>query len=260
MQETAIQSSDNKQKFKLALQFTIDAGELDALCKAIQSLIDTESDKGSSGGIIGVLITRMIKHAIDMKFEEKLLFESLDSFTHDHKEPQLNVFKANIVRGMLVTFIEHPVGYPGFFDIMSGIAASGLGVGSIKLHGSENAVKLSKLQQYYPDKKLSQNAQIELLRQLFTADSLSAFPNIRIGAYSILSGCALLPFYTALLKLNTGSTAADESLLIEAASMIRQRFSGNSERLRKFFAQNLFRVLFEELFTHESTVFSLYNS
>lgn len=259
MQEPATRSLEGKT-FRLALQFNLDVTELDALCKTLQILIEKEVKNGLPVAMIAVFITRTIKNAIDMKFEEKRLIETACPFVDEHKEPTINVFKANIVRGMLITFIEHPRGYPGFFDIVSGIAASGLGIGNFRLPETGNLVKLSELQKNYPDRLTLQNAQIKLLQQLLTPESIAQFPNVRIGIYSLLTGCALLPFYAAALKLNSTSSGNVEEDLDLASEMVKQRFAGSSERLQKFLAQNLFRVLFEELFTHESTVFSLYNT
>lgn len=259
MQETKIQSLEGRT-FKLALQLTIDLGELKALCNTLQALVAKEDTSGTSGGMIGVLITRLIKRAIDLKFEEKLLVESSCLAPQEQQEPSINSFKANIVKGMLITFIEHPRGFPGFFDIVSGIASAGLGMGSIRIPESDIQTKLVELQKFYPDSSLTRRAQISLMKQFFTPETIAQFPNIRIGLYSLLSGCALLPFYAASLRLNSKSSGDPEKDLEIAAELVTTRFSGNSERLNKFLAQNLFRVLFEELFTHESTVFSLFNS
>ena len=72
----------------------------------------------------------------------------------------------------------------------------------------------------------------------------------------MLVGSALLPFYTVAASHATGSTPPDRERVI---NMVCGRFSPDSERLKKFLGQNLFVVLFEELFTHESTVFSIFN-
>lgn len=259
MQDPAIQSFAGKT-FKLALQFNLDADELDALCKTLQIIIEKEANNGLSAAMIAVFITRTIKNAIDMKFEEKRLVETGSPFVYEYKEPPLNAFKANLVRGMLITFIEHPRGYPGFFDIVSGIASAGLGIGNFRLPETGNFAKLGEIQKNYPDKQLLMQAQVKLMQQLLIPEIIGQFPNIRIGVYSLLTGCALLPFYAAALQLNSTNSGNTEELLIKASEMVKERFSGSSERLQKFLAQNLFRVLFEELFTHESTVFSLYNT
>ena len=51
----------------------------------------------------------------------------------------------------------------------------------------------------------------------------------------------------------------NEEALQKAMLMVEERFSQKSERLHRFLNQNLFRVLFEELFNHESTVFSIFS-
>jgi hypothetical protein len=255
---TAKEVQTTEPRIKLALQFSIEQQELEVICQAMQDLIAMESAKGLSSGLIAVMLTRLLKHAIDMKFDKRPIIDI--SLPGDHfREPEYNSFKANVVKGMFLTFIEHDKGFPGFFDIVAGIASGGLGLGKIKLPDDERRITLEELARYYPETEALRNAQIKLMQDLLTPANLMLFPNTRIAVYSLLTGCALLPFYAAAIKYREQEIETS-ALLEKASAMVSQRFTGNSERLQRFLAQNLFRVLFEELFTHESTVFSIFNS
>jgi hypothetical protein len=48
-------------------------------------------------------------------------------------------------------------------------------------------------------------------------------------------------------------------LVQNAEKMVEDRFLATSETLKRFINQNLFRVIFEELFNYESTVYSIYS-
>lgn len=239
---------------RLALQFNIEAKELQALCDRFQTAIAKGEQLGYSAGMIAVKLTRVIKEAIDLKFEKKEISAEHLVLAHDSNEPPFNRFKASVVRGMFLTFIEHPRGYPGLFDILAGIAAAGLGYGSFTLPGTDKRIKLATIKSSYPDETWLRTTQIELLKRLLTPERLGRFASARIGLYSLLVGASLLPFYAAALSANPEQTPDPEKTM----QMIIERFDPDSERLRRFLAQNLFVVLFEELFAHESTVFSVF--
>lgn len=252
----------NESPCRLALQFIIGFDELTALCERFKAAILDGSQKGFSPGMIAVTLTRIVKEAIDLKFEKKLISPEHLILAHDAKEPELNRFKANIVRGMFLTFIEHKRGFPGLFDILGGIAAAGLGFGTFCLPDSNRKVKLSELARFYPDKNILRDAQIKLMLDFFTPEKLSGFASARLGLYSMLVGCSLLPFYSAAAAMSAES--ADSTAIITPdlhaiSQTVMAKFHPGSERLQKFLAQNLFVVLFEELFTHESTVFSIFD-
>jgi len=257
MQESVTTASNND--FRLALRFNITSEELQHFCNNIIRLIDDEALKGQSTGMIAVNITRALKYAIDLKFEEKPIMGTEHPVIHEGKDPGFNSFKANIVRGMFITFVEHPRGFPGFFDIVSGIASAGLGIGKIKFSGVEKSISLEEVKKHYPDNETLHPAQILFLKNMFTPANLATYPNIRLATYTILTGCALLPFYYASEKLKNSDDIIITEKYIEAAlQAARSKFNGSSECMQKFFSQNLFKVLFEELFTYESTVFSIF--
>ncbi len=257
MQESAL-TAEKKNNFKLALRFTVNQEELQHLCRNLVRLIEDEAAKGQSTGMIAVKISRAIKLAVDIKFEDKLINDEEHPVIHEGKDPEFNSFKANIVRGMFITFVEHPQGFPGFFDILSGIAGAGLGLGKIKIAGHEDPVKFEALKQFYPEAEKLRIAQIELIKTFMCPEKLAAFPSIRLGTYTVLTGCALLPFYSACEKLRYPEQKDSEACIESACNIVKFKFSGNSECMNKFFSQNLFKVLFEELFAHESTVFSIF--
>lgn len=246
---------------RLALQFTIGNSELVAICNRLQTAIIQGAESGLSTGMIAVTLIRIIKEAIDLKFENKQISAEHLVLAHDSREPELNKFKANIVRGMFLTFIEHKHGLPGLFEILGGIAAAGLGIGSFCLPGSDRKIKLSELAKFFPKPAILRQAQIELMQKFFVPERLAGFASARLGLYSMLTGCSLLPFYAASATLNTEQTPGKAEVVpdLQAVSdMVTERFSPESERLKRFLAQNLFVVMFEELFTHESTVFSIF--
>jgi len=244
---------------KLALQFCIEPLELESLCHIFQSSIAAGIEKSLSPGMQAILLTRLLKHSIDLKFEQKIIHVDSLPVINDHQEPQLNTFKARVVRGMFLTFIEHERGFPGLIDSMAGITSVGLGAGSFKLPGTDRKVKLAELQTNYPPVGQVATSQIALMQKLFVPGNLIGYPNVRTGVYSLLTGCSLLPFYAAVIKMSSESMPDDEEALQKAMTMVEERFSHQSERLHRFLNQNLFRVMFEELFNHESTVFSIFS-
>lgn len=244
---------------RLALQFNIELLELDSLCHIFQASIAAGIEKSLSPGMQAVLLTRLLKHSIDLKFEQKVIHVDSLPVINDHQEPPLNTFKARVVRGMFLTFIEHERGFPGLIDSMAGITSVGLGAGSFKLPGTDRKVKLAELQTNYPPLEQVADCQVKLMQKLFVSGNLVGYPNVRTGVYSLLTGCSLLPFYAAVYKMSCESLPDNEEALQKAMLMVEERFSQKSERLHRFLNQNLFRVLFEELFNHESTVFSIFS-
>ena len=115
---------------RLALQFHIDNDEINALCARFRTAVIEGRNKGYSCGMIAVMLTRIIKEAIDLKFEKKPVSAEHLVLAHDSHEPEFNKFKASLVRGMFLTCIEHPQGFPGLFEILAGIASAGMGYGS----------------------------------------------------------------------------------------------------------------------------------
>jgi len=258
-EEKSVAPTAGKGSIKLALQFTIEQSELEALCQIFQNSLLSGLEKSLSPGMQAVLLTRLLKHSIDLKFEQKEIPEDSLPVIRDHQEPPLNTFKARVVRGMFLTFIEHERGFPGLIESMAGITSVGLGAGSFKLPGSERKVKLSELQTNYPPADLVVSQQISLMQKLLVPGNLVGYPNVRTGVYSLLTGCSLLPFYAAVVRMNDANPSDIDEVVPVAMQMVEERFSNNSERLHRFLNQNLFRVMFEELFNHESTVFSIFS-
>ncbi len=257
--EKSIEPAAGKGNVRLALQFNIEPSELEALCLILQSSIAAGIEKSLSPGMQAVLLTRLLKHSIDLKFEQKTIHPDSLPVIHDHQEPKLNTFKARVVRGMFLTFIEHERGFPGLIDSMAGITSVGLGAGSFKLPGSNRKIRLAELHASYPPAEMVVAEQVALMQKLFVPENLLGYPNVRTGVYSLLTGCSLLPFYAAVVKVSDESAPDNEAALQKARQMVEERFSFNSERLHRFLNQNLFRVMFEELFNHESTVFSIFS-
>ena len=251
---------------RLALQFKMEASELQALCARFQATIADGDRRGLSSGMIAVMLTRILKEAIDLKFEDKPISAEHLVLAHDSHEPEFNKFKASLVRGMFLTFIEHRQGFPGFMEILSGIAAAGLGYGSFVVPGTDRTMKLSEIKTWYPEPAWLRSTSLELMQRLLVPENICRFASARIGLFSMLVGSALLPFYAASARITAGGNSAENSANPSSEpdreaviAMVIERFSPESERLKKFLNQNLFVVLFEELFTHESTVFSIFN-
>ncbi len=251
------QRQENKSlNCRLALQFHLGNDEITALCNRFRTVITEGRDKGYSCGMIAVMLTRIIKEAIDLKFEKKPVSAEHLVLAHDSHEPEFNKFKASLVRGMFLTCIEHPQGFPGLFDILAGIASAGMGYGSFQLPETDRKIKLGEIHNLCPDQAWIRDTTIELMLQLLVPEKIAGFASARIGLFSMLVGCSLLPFYAVAAGHTTGTTPPGRERVI---GMVCSRFSPDSERLKKFLSQNLFVVLFEELFTHESTVFSIFN-
>ena len=251
------QRQDNKNlNCRLALQFHLDNDEINALCSRFKTAITEGRDKGHSCGMIAVMLTRIIKEAIDLKFEKKPVSIEHLVLAHESHEPEFNKLKASLVRGMFLTCIEHPQGFPGLFDILAGIASAGMGYGVFQLPETDRKIKLNEIRDLCPDQAWVRETTIELMLRLLVPEKIVGFASARIGLFSMLVGSALLPFYAVAAGHATGITPPDRERVI---GMVCDRFSPDSEKLKKFLGQNLFVVLFEELFTHESTVFSIFN-
>lgn len=240
---------------RLALQFHIDNDEINALCTRFRTAVTEGRDKGYSCGMIAVTLTRIIKEAIDLKFEKKPVSAEHLVLAHDSHEPEFNKLKASLVRGMFLTCIEHPQGFPGLFDILAGITSAGMGYGSFLLPETNHRIKLEEIHSLCPDQTWVRETTIEVMLRLLVPEKIAGFASARIGLFSMLVGSSLLPFY-AVAASHTTNMPPDQEKVI---AMVCGRFSPDSERLKKFLGQNLFLVFFEELFTHESTVFSIFN-
>ncbi len=105
---------------------------------------------------------------------------------------------------------------------------------------------------------MTTKAQADFFNKHLTAETLAGFPNIRIGIYCLITASALIPFYAAALKYLDPEAESDLQILKDAIELTESRFSPDSEKLQRFISMNLFRVIFEELFNYESTVYSIF--
>lgn len=250
----------SKDKFRLALEIDITRDELESLCGHFCDAVNNcDSNRTEEGIAIKALkITRILRQSIDLKFEKRELSKTCN-FVTNLKEPGVDRIKARLIRGMFMTFVEHQRGLPGLIEIISGVSSAGFGTGSFRMLNSEKKISLEQLKKYMPFSNELENAQIILIKDLISVDILSRFTNIRTGVYSLLAGCSLLPFYVACLKMVDESKQDNKYYLEKGAQEIKDRFSPGSERLLRFLSRNVFRVMFEELFNHEATVYSIFH-
>lgn len=239
---------------KLALKFELTVEELQVLCKKFGEL---EINEEFSTGMKAISLVSMVKQAIDYKFENILIEEK--HLIHGLKEaPTPDLTKAKIVKGLFLTFIEHQHGLPGFFSIISGVKAAGFGMGSFAIEGISEKLKLSDLSKIEFNRNTIASSQADFFNQTLTPEVLSAFANVRLGVYCLTVGCSLIPLYAKALKKHDKNGLDDSGIAQKAQSILTQKFSPHSEKLVRFTSQNLFRVIFEELFNYESTVYSIF--
>lgn len=247
-------NSNSQDATKLALKLEINEEELELVCnKFAEFKIDNEL----SPGLKAVNLVKFLKHIINLKFDKTPLNEETEFIPQKH-HPEIDKTKARLVKGLFITFIEYQPGLPGIVSIINGVAASGFGIGKFSLKDFSGKIKLSKLNNYDLPEEEIQKAQADYFDQTLTPQNLSEFANVRLGVYCQIVGCALIPFYFRVLKHFNSEQKEDVHLVQQAKAMAQARFSGSSENLHRFTKQNLFRVIFEELFNYESTVFSIY--
>lgn len=246
--------TEEQPNHRLALEIFLSYEELEWLCKYFQRELDEKED---DCGVQALKIVRVLRQSIDYKFEETTIGPDMN-FVTNLKAPGLDKVKAKLIRGMFVTFIEHQRGLPGLLEIVGGISSAGFGTGKFRLMNSEEKINLTQLKKYFPAAGEINSAQTQLLKDLLHPDVLGLFPNIRTGVYSILTGCSLLPIYYAYMRMREQNKLHDEESLRLTCEEIKNRFSPESERLKRFLSHNVFRVLFEELFNHEATVYSVF--
>jgi len=240
--------------YKLALKFELSQTELEILCQRFASL---EVGEELSAGLKAVGLVRMVKQALDYKFEN-ITIEEKHVFQGAKEAPAQDMLKAKIVRGLFLTFIEYQRGLPGFFSIISGIGAAGFGLSSFQIAEIPEKLKISELKEVDFAEGIILKAQADFFNSALRPEVLSGFNNIRSGVYCQIVGCALIPVYAAALKKTNQENLDDVHIVQKALEMVQTRFSPDSEKLQRFTSQNLFRIIFEELFNYESTVYSIY--
>lgn len=248
--------TSHEQKFaKLALKLDVSHEELIELCKRFS---DLEIGENFSPGQKSLNLVHHIKHAISLKLDKKKLDGSHEFSVHK-ETPSPDQTKAKLVKGLFITFMEFKMGLPGFFSIISGIGAAGFGFGKFPIEGLPEKLGLAEIKTNQLPVGMVTQAQAEFFSRTLTPENLAQFPNVRLGVYSLITGCALIPTYAAALKKFNSEKIDDMHLVQKAREMVETRFSPKSETLSRFISQNLFRVIFEELFNYESTVFSIFS-
>ncbi|GAB4274285.1 MAG: hypothetical protein Kow0029_14500 [Candidatus Rifleibacteriota bacterium] len=255
-QEQKQLAKSEQTRIKLALTFEISDAELSHLTGLFRNL---KIDENFSPGQKAINLVKFVKHAIDLKFDKKQIDENHEFVVH-HGIPDIDTTKAKLVNGMFLTFMEFNPGIPGFFSIISGIGSAGFGFGKFTIDGLPEKLSLKELKSFKIDKSALLECQAKYFNRNLVPEILSKYPNVRIGVYCQITGCALIPFYAAALKKFDQDGNSDIHILQQAAEMVEKRFSPDSERLERFISQNLFKVIFEELFNYESTVYSIFES
>lgn len=240
---------------KLALKFELSGNELKTLCAKFAEL---KIGEDFSPGMKAVSLVRMVKQAMDFKFEN-IVIEEKHHFHPAKEAPLPDNLKAKIVKGLFLTFIEHQRGLPGLVSILSGTGAAGFGYGSFQITEFSDKIRLDDLNRFSVDSELVKKTQADFFDQTLIPEILSKFSNVRTGVYCLIVAGALIPVYAAACRKFSDSGISEEELLQKALAMVKERFSPESEKLQRFTSQNLFRVIFEELFNYESTVYSIYS-
>lgn len=253
--DRVVDNTGQDQKFaKLALKLDITHDELDILC---QKFANVKIDENLSPGQKALNLVHFIKHALNLKLEDNKI-ESKIEFPIHKDNPAPDSTKSKLVKGLFVTFMEHKRGLPGLISIVSGIGAAGFGYGKFSIDGLPEKINLADIKANQLPPAILSKAQADFFSTTLVSENLAQFPNIRLGVYSLITGCALIPTYAAALKKLNQEELDDVHLVQKAKEMIENRFSPKSETLSRFITQNLFRVIFEELFNYESTVFSIF--
>ncbi len=228
--------------------------ELEVLCGKFATL---EVGEELSPALKAVGLVRMVKQAIDYKFEN-IEIEEKHHFAGAKEAPPTDMFKARIVKGLFLTFVEYQRGLPGFFSILSGIGAAGFGYSSFAISEIAEKISLAELKNIELASELLVKTQADFFNNALVPQNLSGFSNIRSGVYFQIVGCSLIPLYAAALKKFNPENLDDVHIVQKAAELVKEKFSPDSEKLRRFTSQNLFRIIFEELFNYEATVYSIY--
>ncbi len=247
--------TSSEKGVKLALKFELTQAELGVLCSRFAEL---KINEHYSAGLKALSLVKMVKQAIDFKFDNIVISEK-QVFHHAKEAPSIDNTKARIVKGLFLTFIEYKHGLPGFFSIISGIGAAGFGIGSFEMTEIAGKLTLSDLNSFKVSPEETIKAQADFFDQTLTPENLAGFANIRSGVYCTIVAGSLIPLYASALKKAEGDNLSEVHLVQKAVQMVKEKFSPKSENLQRFTSQNLFRVIFEELFNYESTVFSIYS-
>ncbi|MDN5279067.1 MAG: hypothetical protein PWR01_3032 [Clostridiales bacterium] len=255
MNEQEYVNEQNQKMAKLALKFEVNHDELLVLCHMFSHLRVGENLSPAEKALN---LVRLVKHAINLKFDNKIIDEKHEYIRH-YDIPKQDNTKAKLVKGLFLTFVEHERGLPGLISILSGIGAAGFGFGKFKIKGFSEKISLAEIKEHRLPEHLIINSQAEFFNRTLTPENLEKFPNVRLGVYCLITGCALIPVYASILKRFDDQNQDDMHLVQNAEKMVEDRFLATSETLKRFINQNLFRVIFEELFNYESTVYSIYS-
>jgi hypothetical protein len=255
MNELVCENNLDEKIAKLALRYEITYAELDIICSRFYGI---KIDEKVTPGLKALNLVKLLKHVINLKMDKNDIDASLD-FIVQQDPPEPDKTKARLVKGLFLTFLEHQHGLPGLVSTLSGIGRAGFGYGKFRVEGFFETFGIDKLKNHLVSENCIIDHQAAFFDKHLTTENLAAFPNVRIGVYCILTGCALLPFYAATVNMFDDQNKSEAEIIKEAENLVEKRFSPDSEKLQKFISMNLFRVIFEELFNYESTVYSIFS-
>jgi hypothetical protein len=239
---------------RLALRFEVTLPELNIICDRFKGI---EINEQVSPGLKALNLVKLLKHVINLKMDKKEIDDGLD-FIIQQEAPATDETKARLLKGLFLTFLEHKRGLPGLVSTLSGIGRAGFGYGKFNIEGFEQYFSISDIKKNLLPPDITTKAQAEFFNKHLTAETLAEFPNVRIGVYCLITASALIPFYAAALKHLETEPKDDLQILKNAIELTESRFSPDSEKLQRFISMNLFRVIFEELFNYESTIYSIF--
>ena len=187
--------------------------------------------------------------------------QELNNLTIEQQNPVTkDSLKASLLVGMFVTFVESE-NIPGLISILKGILATGFGFGSINFIEPKVLTSKSSLSKLIKtaDSILIADFQKKLFQNSINTEQLQKFVSIRRAMYCTILGCALLPIYSAAIAQQQKAEKVEKQHLEAAQSLIQKKFSHNAPGLTRLFSQSAFAQLFDSLFSHESTIISVFD-
>ncbi len=244
-----------EKQYLLTPDIKISSVELDLLKSALLKGISNNSEVPLSD--IAVLLLANLQDAIKNKVNSRNIdFDLNQSLPTSEKDD----FKAAIIKGMFITFLENEHSLPGFLKICGGIGATSFGIGSLKF--SSLKTSLSKNEMIIPDliKDEVKKYQITHLQKCISENYVTDFSDIRRGLLCALLSGALIPIYLMAICKVENISSPTEHQVQKAQEIVLQKFNSGSPGVTKLFSQSLFATMFDTLFSHSSTVHSIFSN
>jgi hypothetical protein len=239
----------------LAPGVQINSQDMELLKSALEKGINQNLENSISNIAVLTLINFQdaVKNVVNSR---NIDFDLNKSIPSTDKDP----LKANIIKGMFITFLENENSLPGFFKIFGGIGATGFGIGALQF--SSPLVNLKKAELLIPSaiEKEIKKCQTSHLLNSISGNYITSFSDFRRGLLcAILSG-ALIPIYLMAICKSENVALPLEHHVQKAQKIVLEKFNSGSPGVKRLFSQNLFATMFDTLFSHTSTVHSIFSS